>query len=482
MSTLEQRLEAAAPLRAAREALAGHPSEVWVVGGTIRDALLGRPVRDIDLVVRAEPEAAARTLARAIEGPVFPLSEEFGAWRALHPVERWVCDVSPLHGSSLEEDLARRDFSVNAMAVPLSGGDIADPCGGLADAERGVLRVLGGPELERSSYATDPLRPLRLVRLAAETGLAPDADSERLTLEAAPRVTEASAERVFAELRRLVVAERVVEGVELADRLGVLGAVLPEVAALHGVEQSHFHHLDVYEHTLEVLRRTVALEASLEEVFGELGAELAAALDEPLSDELTRLQALRLGALLHDIGKPATRAVTDSGRVTFIGHDSAGSEMVGEVCRRLRTSERLRSFLAGVTRHHLRLGFLVHERPLPRAAVYRYLASTEPVEVEVTQLTCADRLATRGKNAERAIAAHLELARELMGEALRWRREGPPKPPLRGDELAGELGMRPGPELGALMARLAEARFTGEAESREQAVELARRLRDNSAR
>jgi poly(A) polymerase len=479
MSTLEQRLEAAVPLRAAREALAGHPGDVWVVGGTIRDALLGRPVTDIDLVVRGDPEAAARTVAKAIAGPAFPLSEEFGAWRVVHTAERWVCDVSPLQGHTLEEDLTRRDFTVNAMALPLGGGELADPSGGRADAEAGVLRVVGGPELEQSSYASDPLRPLRLVRLAAETGLVPDPDSERLTLEAASRVTEASAERVFAELRRLVMSARVVEGVELADRLGVLGAVLPEVAALHGVEQSHFHHLDVYEHTLEVLRQAVALEGSLDEVFGEFARELAAVLREPLADELTRLQALRFGALLHDIGKPSTRGVTAGGRVTFIGHDAAGSEMVGEVCRRLRTSERLRSFLAGVTRHHLTLGFLVHERPLSKAAVYRYLTTTHPVEVEVTQLTCADRLATRGRNAEPAIAAHLGLARDLMAEALRWRRDGPPKPPLRGDELARELGMRPGPELGALMTRLAEARFTGEAVSREQAVELARRLRDN---
>ena len=119
------------------------------------------------------------------------------------------------------------------------------------------------------------------------------------------------------------------------------------------------------------------------------------------------------------------------------------------LCRRLRTSERLASFLGALTRHHLVLGFLVHERPLDRRAVYRYLRRSEPVEIEVTVLSCADRRATRGRNADAAIAAHLELADEMMEAALDWRAHGPPTPPLRGDELARELGIEPGPELGA---------------------------------
>ena len=179
------------------------------------------------------------------------------------------------------------------------------------------------------------------------------------------------------------------------------------------------------------------------------------------------------------MAKPATRGVRPDGRITFIGHDALGDEMVGTLCRRLRTSERLRTFVGALARHHLVLGFLVHSRPLSRRDVYRYLKHTSPVEVEVTVLSCADRLATRGKNAEAAIAAHLELARELMAEALDWRSAGPPRPPLRGDELAAELGIEPGAEIGELLAQLEEAAYAGEARSREEALELARRLRDN---
>jgi poly(A) polymerase len=212
-------------------------------------------------------------------------------------------------------------------------------------------------------------------------------------------------------------------------------------------------------------------------VFGsEDAVRLRRVLEEPLADELTRAQALRFGALLHDIGKPATRATRPDGRITFIGHDRLGERMIRSLCRRLRTSDRLARFLEGLTRHHLVLGFLVHERPLDRRQIYRYLARTTPVEVEVTLLSCADRIATRGRRADEATVAHLDLARELMHAALDWREHGPPKLPIRGDELAREIGIEPGPELGRLLAELTEAAYAGEVTTREDAVAAGRRL------
>jgi poly(A) polymerase len=466
-------------VRVAREALAG--TGAWIVGGTVRDALLGRPVVDLDLAVDGDPEPAAKAIALAANGAVFRLSEQFGAWRVHARDDGFTFDVSPLQAATIEEDLAKRDFSVNAIALPLEGGEPIDPHGGIADLERRTLRVLGGERLEQSSYALDALRPLRLVRLATELGFEPDERTERLTLEAAHAVTEASPERIFGELRRLLVADRAVEGLELADRLGLIAAVLPELSALHGVEQSHFHHLDVYGHTIEVLREQIGIERDPESVFGpELGPQVAAVLAEPLADQLTRAQALRFAALLHDIAKPATRRELEDGRVSFVGHDQVGEEIIGVICRRLRTSERLREFTGAIARHHLRLGFLVHERPLSRATVYRYLSTCSPVEVEVTVLSCADRLATRGRNADRAIELHVDLARELMERALEWRATGPPKPAVKGNRLAKELGIAPGPELGDLMRALAEARYTGEATTADEAVAYARRLRQNS--
>jgi putative nucleotidyltransferase with HDIG domain len=256
---------------------------------------------------------------------------------------------------------------------------------------------------------------------------------------------------------------------------GATAAVLPELAALHGIEQSHFHHLDVHDHTILVLTETIALQADPGKVFPDSGEALAALLAEPLADGLTRGDALRFGALLHDIAKPQTRALAPSGRVTFMGHDVQGAEVVRAIFGRLRASERLAEHVAALALDHLRLGFLVHQAPLNRRGVYGYLRATEPVEVDVSVLSVADRLATRGRNAEDAISKHLALARSMVAEGLRWR-AAPPQPPVRGDELARAIGLRPGPRLGQLLRELAEASFAGEVSSAPEAIELARRL------
>ena len=183
-------------------------------------------------------------------------------------------------------------------------------------------------------------------------------------------------------------------------------------------------------------------------------------------------------ALFHDVGKPETRS-EGSGYVTFIGHDEVGARIIADICRRLRVSRRLSTNLQGLALHHLRLGFLIHQRPLSRRTVYDYLVATEPVAADVTLLSVADRLAARGEGplaSSEMVQAHLDLAREMLRDALVWHRDGPPRPPLTGDELASELGLAPGPELGRLLEELRAEAFTGEIKGRDQAVERARQL------
>lgn len=465
-------------LQAAREALGG--ARAWLVGGAVRDALLGRQTADYDVVVAGDPAEAARAIARAGgRAACFALSEDFGSWRVVARDGSWQVDVEPLRAGSIEEDLALRDFTVNAIAQPLSGGAPIDPLGGAEDLRAGRLRVTGP-----ASFELDPLRVLRLVRAAVELGLAPDEQALRAAAHNAPGLAGVSGERVFIELRRIVAAPDARAGIEMIGRLGAGAVVLPELEALRGVEQSAYHHTDVYGHTLEVLDRAVELtgpggprSADAAEAIGPNLAPLSALLAEPLADQLSRGQALRWGALLHDAAKPQTRAVRGDGRVTFMGHDRRGADLAREVLARLRTSERLRSHVAALVRHHLSLGFLVHEpQPLDRRTVYAYLRGCSPVEVDVTLLSVADRLATRGARADEAIEAHLRLAGEMLGDALGWRAAGPPAPPVRGDVLARELGIGEGPQLGRLLERLREASYVGEVSTPEQAVALARGL------
>jgi len=458
-------------------ALSGFTREAWLVGGAVRDGLLGRATADYDVAVAGEGESErlARTLARAAGGFAFALSQSFGVWRVIAHDRAWQLDLMPLEGHTIEEDLARRDLTVNAIAQRLgAGGELVDPSGGLKDLGARRLRMVS----ERS-FVDDPLRTMRLARLACELGF----EVERRTLSSAranaPGLSRVAPERVFDELKRVVIADGAVRGLDLMEATGVAEAVLPELVALRGIEQSRFHHLDVFDHTRAVLTETIALQRDPASVFGPNAGRLGTTLEKPLANELTRGEALRFGALLHDIAKAQTRAVTAEGRITFMGHDEAGAHLCTAILGRLRAAERLAEYVAALTRHHLRLGFLVHQMPLSRRSVYGYLRACSPVAVEVTLLSVADRLATRGDNAERAIARHLDLAPQLLGEALDWATE-PPRPPIRGNELARALGLRPGPMIGNLLRQLEAASFAGEVTSAEEAIEHARQLIDRA--
>lgn len=467
-----------APLHAAAKVLA--EEQAWLVGGAVRDALLGRDHPDYDLAIGCAAERPARDLAKAANGFAFSLSDEFGAWRVAARDHSWQIDLTPLMGANLEQDLRRRDLTINAIAQPLTPGlmpgigALIDPCGGVLDI--GAMRLRA---VSQSSFKRDPLRILRLARLAAQLppDFAIDEDTVKLAKRSAKTLTQTAAERVFTELSQILSSSRAVFGIEALATLGALQIVLPEVEAMRGVGQNIYHDRDVYGHTLAVLESVIELEGDAFGLLGDRSAELRALFAAPFANELTRGQALRWGALLHDIAKPQTRAETPDGRVSFLGHDEVGARVGKEILTRLRASERLCSQIAALTRSHLRLGFLVHQQPLSRRDLYAYLAACDSVAVDVTVLSVCDRLATRGRNAEAAIAAHLELARAVIGDALDWEAQ-PPTAPIRGDVLADALGIEPGPPLRPLLAALSEAAYVGEISAADEpgVVAYARKL------
>jgi putative nucleotidyltransferase with HDIG domain len=467
------RLFDSALVTATARALSGQEG-VWIVGGAVRDAALGREVADLDLAVSGDPGSAARAIAAELGEHAFELSAEFGTWRVVSPSRGWQVDATVLRGEGIDADLAERDFTIGAVAVPLAGGEAVDPFAGLADLERGVLRAVGA-----SSFVTDPLRLLRAPRLAAGLGLEIDPGTVALARAASSHAADPAGERQLTELRQLLGGPDPLRGLALLDELELTAAVLPELEALRGVEQGPNHHLDVHDHTLAVLEHVLEVEGDLDRFAGDRAAEVAALMAEPLADEMTRGTALRFGALFHDIGKPATRA-EQGGFVGFRGHDGVGAEIVGEICGRLRASRRLTQHLRGLTLHHLRLGFLIPEAPLSARRVHEYLRATEPVGVDVTLLTVADRLSARGAGPlarPEMVEAHLDLARQMVAAALDWRRDGPPAPLLRGDELAHELGIEQGPELGELLSELEAAQYAGEVGDRATALKHARQVR-----
>ncbi len=450
-----------------RSALPAGGAGAWLVGGAVRDLLLGLPVEDVDLAVSGDPRRAAQAVHTAMGGDIFSLSDRFGTWR-VSTADGVQVDITGLRGESIEQDLLLRDFTVNAMALASDSLELTDPSGGMGDLAERRFRLVS-----EHAYTDDPLRPLRLPRLAATLEFEIDAATARATRESASLLAKPAAERVFAELRALVGSPAALRGLALLDELGLTQVVLPELKALQGLEQTVYHHKDVYDHTLEVLERVIELEDSGYELFADHAPALRELMAGDLADELTRAGGLRWGALLHDIAKPLTETDFGDGRRGFPGHDIEGAKLVRSICGRLHTSERFAGYVAGLTRHHMRLGFLVREQPLSRRRVHEYLVKSAPVEVEVGVLSVADRLATRGRKHEQAIPPHIELAIEITDAALD-NRANPLKPLIRGDELAGALGIEPGPRLGELLAEIAEAQYAGEVGTADEAIALAR--------
>jgi hypothetical protein len=439
----------------------------WLVGGAVRDAVLGRPVLDLDVVVPGDPRAVARARAAASGGAVFALSERHGAWRVVEG-DRTV-DVTGAHGS-IAEDLARRDLTVNAIAVAIGSGAVLDPFRGGEDLAAGTLRLVS----ERA-FHDDPLRLLRLVRLASELELAVDDATVLRAAADAALLPNAAPERRLAELQRTLLVRDPIDAFALLERCGLLTVALPEVAALRGVLQSRFHHLDVLDHTLHTVDAAADIADNLGAYFDDPGAELISrTLDEPVDGTIDQRGALRWAALLHDIGKPLTRSEASPGAIRFLDHERVGRSVAGALLADLHASASLRALCEVLVGTHLRLGFLARESPLPARVAYRYALATRPSPAAAIVLSLAERLATRGPATRlRGVRRHAGIARE-MANAVAALGPVPPRLLLGADELAEAIGLAPGPALGRLVAAVQEEQAAGAVTSRDDAIAFAR--------
>ena len=435
----------------------------YFVGGCVRDVRLGLPVTDVDVVVPGDPATVARRLARETGGSPFALSEAHGAWRVV--LDGRTLDITAQRGGDILADLGERDFTVNAMAIPVDGeAGVVDPFGGLADLAEGRLRLVSD-----RVFTDDPLRLLRLARIAHELGFEVDSDAERLARRDAHLADRPAGERIYAEVRRLMTPDHPDAAVRLLDGLGVLEVILPEAAPMHGCEQSPFHHLDVFEHTLQVLDASADIAAHPEHYLPRHAEALRAALDQTVGDELDARTALRLAVLFHDIEKPSTRTVSDDGRIGFMGHDRKGAETAARILKRWRAATSTIRFCALLVAEHLRLGFMVHDRPIDRRDGYRYLKATAPHTHASVVVSLADRFATRGVRARQAyVRAHTQTADELLQVVAELESEDR-EPLLRGDEISEMTGAT-GPRIGQLVDALAEEQAAGAVTTRDEAV------------
>jgi poly(A) polymerase len=459
----------------------------FLVGGCVRDTLLRRATADIDIAVGGDAVRLAPGIAAAVNGKAVTLDADNRIVRIVLPDADREIDVTSFAGD-IRDDLARRDFTINAMAADLAGtlehgfdaARLLDPFGGREDLDRRVIRAVSD-----GAFRDDPARLLRAVRIAGELGFDIEPGTEAIIRRDAQLIASVAGERDREELMRLLTLTGAGRHLFRLDNLGLLTALVPELAAARGTDQPLIHVWDVLEHSINTVTAVefVLREGPWDWAGGDLlepvpwSDDLAAHFDEPVSRGSTRRSLVKLAALLHDIAKPQTKTIdSDTGRARFLGHPNEGAAVVAKLLERLRFSKRETKLAALLVKYHMRPTQMSNEGlPTPRA-IYRYFRDTGAAGTDILYLCLADHLATRGDTLDAdAWRDHAALTAYVLEH--RWPADdaAPPRY-IRGDELIKTFGVRPGPRVGQLLESLREAQAAGEIRDRAQAEAYLKRL------
>ena len=498
--------------------LAIQKKQSYIVGGFIRDRLLKRETNDIDIAVSGDAISIARKIAREIGGTFVLLDDVNNVARVvvieneqpgktardqeLRGIE-WHFDFSAFRGD-IKSDLARRDFTINAMAVELSQFAAAwtatkmrsrksaaaaagkrpalkliDPFSGKEDLRGKIVRKVSGQIFE-----ADAARLLRAVRLAADLDFTIEPDTESLIRRYSQSIIEVAGERVREELLRLLTLPRAAYYLRYLDKLGLLLALIPELAESKGVEQPTVHFWDVFDHSLqtvaavEFLFRESDWEYSNEDMLSTV--PWSNAIERHLSQEVSsgsnHKVLLKLGALFHDIAKPRTKSIDETGRARFLGHTKEGAAITARILERLRFSKREISLVESLVYHHLRpVQMAADELPTQRA-IYRYFRDTGEAGIDILLLALADYLASRGPLASmEEWRKHCQLVNYILAEHDKQQAKILPVKVIDGDDIMDTFDLAPGPLIGKLLGMVNEAHAGGELSTREEALSLVQR-------
>jgi poly(A) polymerase len=500
------------------QSLTTQKKQGYIVGGFIRDRLLKRQTNDIDIAVSGNAISIARKVAKEIGGKFVLLDDVNNVARVVlienerppkterdqesHGIE-WHFDFSSFAGD-IKSDLARRDFTINAMAVELSQFVAASTARKL-NSRKSVATVakkrspltlidaFSGKEdlrdkivrrVSQQIFEADAARLLRAVRLAAELNFTIEPDTESLIHHYSQTITEVPGERIREEFLRLLALPRATYYLRYLDELGMLLALIPELAEGKGVEQPTVHFWDVFEHSLQTV---AAVEFLLRESDWEYSNEdmlstvpWSDAIDKHLSQEVSsgsnHRVLLKLGALLHDIAKPMTKSIDDTGRARFLGHTKQGAAMTVDILERLRFSNRETKFVESLVYHHLRPAQMANGELPTQRAIYRHFRDVGEAGIDVLFLALADYLASRGPLASmEEWGNHCQLINYILAEHDKQQAKILPVKLIDGDDIMDEFDLAPGPLVGRLLTIVNEAHASGELSTREEALALVKR-------
>ena len=471
--------------------LAEQDIQSYVVGGFVRDVLLRRDTADIDIALAADALEIAPKLATAVGGRYVLLDKVNRVGRVVLANEgapstkgQWQIDFSTFK-DKIEHDLARRDFTIDAIAVDLKNIayqpltlSIIDPFNGLDDLGQGVIRAVA-----ETAFEIDGARLLRAVRLAAELSFSIDNETEALIQTNSHLIAGVAGERVREELLRLLAIPQAEQLLPYLDKLGLLLAMIPELAQAKVVEQPKEHFWDVFDHSLKTvvavdfLLRQATWQYANEEVLVSIpwSARLVQHFDSEVSHGSTRRLLLKLAALLHDIAKPQTKTINADGRIRFLGHAKEGAVIATNILERLRFSAKEVRLVEIMVRHHLRPGQMSHNELPSHRAIYRYFRDTGDSGIDTLFLSLADHLATRGPHLNLAQwQEHTQRVEYVLAQRFQEERLITPPKLVNGHDLINIFGLRPGPKIGEILESIQEAQASGEVTTKQEALSYIR--------
>ncbi|MBI4300015.1 MAG: HD domain-containing protein, partial [Chloroflexi bacterium] len=451
----------------------------------------GRESKDIDIAVSGDAMIIGEALAEALGGTFITMDEQNGVARVALPQRACNLDITSLQGS-IEKDLALRDFAIDAFALRLPTNDrewselhIIDLFGGRQDLESKLVRMI-----DREAYRRDPVRMVRCVRLGAELDFDIDWETSSTIQHHAHRIKESAPERVTDEMMRIFAAPQTATWLRRMNNFGLLAYVLPELMAEKGVEQPTQHYWDVFGHSVEavstmerLLARPKPGDASAHRFVADLWEDfphveqVEAHFAGEVASGRRRAAIGKFAALLHDIGKPATKTIDPDGRIRFFGHAQLGAKTVQDIMRRLRFSNREVAMVSRMVEHHLRPGFMAGkavadgDRLPSDRAIYRYYRDTGEEAFDILFLNMADHWATRGPTVERRLWRwHAELTHYVIQAY--YQRQETVRPPglITGEDVMEAFGLPPGPRVGQLLEAAREAQAGGALRTREEAL------------
>jgi poly(A) polymerase/tRNA nucleotidyltransferase (CCA-adding enzyme) len=477
-----------------RAFLAAREVQGYLVGGYVRDLLLKRPSNDIDIAVPGDAIALTRALANAIGGHFVLLDAANGIARAVAGDHQAYVDIVRMRQDNLEADLAARDFTYNALALPVQADSlrqVVDLFGGAADLRARRVRAVGD-----SVFQDDPVRMVRAVRFVAQLGHTIEPHTHTLAKRDAPLLARVAAERVRDEFVKILVAPGAWQNLHLLDEMALLSQILPELDALRGVSQPIQHAYDVFTHTLAVadaIEETLIACQAVEggkrppgpphlplpaAVLGDVAERVRSHVHEIIAADRSRLFTLKLGALLHDIAKPLTKTVDDDGETHFYNHPVEGVAIAEQSLRRLKLSTREIEIVTTMIVHHMRPAQIAAEPKVTNRAVYRFFRDAGAEGVDTLLLSLADHMGARGPRLNpQAWWQHAQFTRLMLEYYYAQPEKGINLPRLvTGNDIMKALKLPAGPQVGEILELVREAQAEGEVRTKPEAIAFARAL------